>query len=315
MTVRHFRKVSDLSAAEIQGVLAAAGRMKRAPLDDAHVLGGKSVALIFSKPSTRTRVSFSVGVHQLGGFPLSLGEQEMQMRKSESIADTARVLSRYVDAIVIRTFAQADVDDLAASATVPVVNALTDDRHPCQALTDIFTFMERFPDAQGRQITYLGDGNNVATSLAAAGAMTGIDVCLSVPEGHDIPSPLWTEIQQLAREHHTRVWVERDPLAAVAQASALYTDVWISMGQAQDEQKLRALEPYRIDAALVDAALPEAVVMHCLPAHRGVEITDEVMDGPRSVVFDQAENRLHVQKALLAFLTSGDALNTRSAGT
>jgi ornithine carbamoyltransferase len=315
MNVRHFSKVSDLSAEEIRRVLVDAVRMKRDPLADSYVLAGKSVALIFSKPSTRTRVSFSVGVHQLGGFVLSLSEQELQMRKSESIADTARVLSRYVDAIVIRTFAQADVDDLAAWATVPVVNALTDDRHPCQALTDIFTFMECFPDARGRQITYLGDGNNVATSLAAAGAMTGIDVCLAVPEGHDVPGPLWAEIQQLARDHHTRVWVERDPRAAVAGASALYTDVWISMGQAQDEQKLRLLQPYRIDAALVAAALPEAVVMHCLPAHRGTEITDDVMDGPRSVVFDQAENRLHVQKALMAFLTGGDDPSPRSAGT
>jgi len=313
MNVRHFRKVSDLSAEEIRRILVEATRMKGAPLADTHVLAGRSVALIFSKPSTRTRVSFSVGVHQLGGFALSLSEQELQMRKSESIADTARVLSRYVDALVIRTFAQADVDDLAAWATIPVVNALTDDRHPCQALTDIFTFMECFPDARGRQITYLGDGNNVATSLAAAGAMTGIDVCLSVPEGHDVPPRLWAEIQQLASDHHTRVWVERDPRAAVAEASALYTDVWISMGQAHDEQKSRALEPYRIDASLVGAALPEAVVMHCLPAHRGAEITDDVMDGPRSVVFDQAENRLHVQKALLTFLMSGDAPSARSA--
>ena len=315
MSVRHFRKVSDLSAGEIRRVLVEAARMKRAPLTDSHVLAGKSVALIFSKPSTRTRVSFSVGVHQLGGFVLSLSEQELQMRKSESIADTARVLSRYVDAIVIRTFAQADVDDLAAWATVPVVNALTDDRHPCQALTDIFTFMECFPDGRGRQITYLGDGNNVATSLAAPRRddrhrrLPGLFPKATTCRGR------WAEIQQLARDHHTRVWVERDPRAAVADASALYTDVWISMGQAQDEQKLRCCEPYRVDAALVAAALPEAVVMHCLPAHRGTEITDDVMDGPRSVVFDQAENRLHVQKALLAFLTGGDDPSPRSAGT
>lgn len=314
MSLRHFRRVSDLSAEEIGHVLAQAARMKSAPLADSHVLAGRTVALIFSKPSTRTRVSFSVGVHQLGGVALSLSEAELQMRKSESIEDTARVLSRYVDAIVLRTFAQADVDDLAAAATIPVVNALTDDRHPCQALTDIFTFMERFPDARGRQITYLGDGNNVATSLAAAGAMTGVDVCLSVPEGHDVPPSLWAEIQQLARDRHSRVWVERDPRAAVAEASALYTDVWISMGQAQDETKLRALDPYRIDAALLAAAPAEAVVMHCLPAHRGMEITDDVMDGPRSVVFDQAENRLHVQKALLAFLMGASPANSRASG-
>ncbi len=305
MTPHHFRKVSDLSSDQIRAVLAAAARMKRAPLADTHVLAGKTVALIFSKPSTRTRVSFTVGVHQLGGLALTLSEQELQMRKSESIDDTARVLSRYVDAIVIRTFAQSDVDDLAAAASVPVVNALTDDRHPCQALTDIFTFEERFPDARGRQITYLGDGNNVATSLAAAGAMTGIDVCLSVPEGHDVPAPLWAEIQLLAKDGGTRVWVERDPRAAVKNASALYTDVWISMGQTDSEEKIEALRPYRIDAELLASAPGDAVVMHCLPAHRGMEITDDVIDGPRSVVFDQAENRLHVQKALLTHLVGG----------
>lgn len=305
MNVRHFRKVSDLSANEIQRVLVEAARMKSAPLADTHVLAGRSVALIFSKPSTRTRVSFSVGVHQLGGFALSLSEQELQMRKSESIEDTARVLSRYVDAIVVRTFAQADVDDLAAWATVPVVNALTDDRHPCQALTDIFTFMERFPDARGRQITYLGDGNNVAESLAAAGAMRGVDVCLCVPEGYDLPAGLWDELQVLAAAQGTRIWVERDPYRAVKNASALYADVWISMGQAKAEEKIAALTPYRIDAALLAAARADAVVMHCLPAHRGDEITSEVMDGPQSVVFDQAENRLHVQKALMALLLGG----------
>jgi ornithine carbamoyltransferase len=298
--VRHFRKVSDLTADELRWVLDEAARLKRQPLST--LLAGKTVALIFSKPSTRTRVSFSVGVHQLGGMALFLGENDLQMRTSETIEDTARVLSRYVDAIVIRTFAQRDVDDLAANASVPVINALTDDRHPCQALADILTFEEVFPDPRGRSITYLGDGNNVAASLAAAGAMTGVNVCLSAPEGYDLPSEMWAEVQALAYAHGTRVWLERDPVAAVAGASALYTDVWISMGQPEDETKLAALRPYRIDDALLAAAPPQAVVMHCLPAHRGMEITDSVMDGPRSVVFDQAENRLHAQKALLAFL-------------
>lgn len=303
MNVRHFRRVADLTESEIRHVLEQAALLKRHPLGDQ--LAGKTVALIFSKPSTRTRVSFSVGVYQLGGMPLFLSEHELQMRTSETIEDTARVLSRYVDAIVIRTFAQQDVDDLAAHATVPVINALTDDRHPCQALTDIFTFQERFPDARGRTITYLGDGNNVAVSLAVAGAMTGVQICLCIPEGYDVPGPLWEEIQTVAATQGTRVWVERDPWTAAAGASALYTDVWFSMGQHQDEAKRRALEPYRLDAALLRAARPEAVVMHCLPAHRGDEITSEVMDGPQSVVFDQAENRLHVQKALLAYLVHG----------
>jgi ornithine carbamoyltransferase len=300
---RHFLTVPDLSKAELETVLAQAAFWKQSP--QGKVLAGKTVALIFGKPSTRTRVSFSVGVHQLGGMPLYLSEQELQMRKSESIEDTARVLSRYVDAIVIRTFARKDVTDLAAASSVPVINALTDDDHPCQALTDIFTFRERFPDSAGRKITFLGDGNNVAASLAEAGAMAGIDVCLSVPEGFDLPRQKMEEIAGLAAAGSSRVWVERDPEAAVAGASALYTDVWISMGQQADPGKIEALRPYQVNMALLVKARPEAIVLHCLPAHRGEEITDEAMDGPWSAVFDQAENRLHAQKALMAFLLGG----------
>lgn len=303
--VRHFTKVADLSAAEIRRILSRASKLKDRPHAD-RSLTGCTVALIFSKPSTRTRVSFSVGVYQLGGMALYLSEQELQMRSSESLEDTARVLSRFVDAIVIRTFAQQDVEELAAYATVPVINALTDERHPCQAMADIFTFEERFPDSKGRTITYVGDGNNVAASLAAAGAMTGIDVCLGLPEGYDLAPALWEEIQGLASAHGTRVWVERDPKRAVETASAVYTDVWTSMGQERDQAKLETLRPYQINRELMSAAPWEAIVMHCLPAHRGEEITDEVIDGPQSVVFDQAENRLHVQKALLTFLLGGE---------
>jgi ornithine carbamoyltransferase len=303
MSTRHFLTVPDLSKAEVETVLSQAAVWKRSPLGS--VLAGKTVALIFSKPSTRTRVSFSVGVHQLGGMPLFLSEQEIQMRKSESIEDTARVLSRFVDAIVIRTFAQKDVADLAAYASVPVINALTDDDHPCQALTDVFTFRERFRDSAGRKIVYLGDGNNVAASLAEAGALAGIDVCLCVPEGCDLPPEKMAAIIALAKANGTRVWVERDPQAAVADASALYTDVWISMGQEQDRGKVEALRPYQVNAGLLGKARPDAIVLHCLPAHRGEEITNDVIDGPQSVVFDQAENRLHVQKALMACLIGG----------
>ncbi len=300
MSVRHFLTVTDLAKAEFETVLAQAAVWKAKPLGS--VLVGKTVALIFGKPSTRTRVSFSVGVHQLGGLPLYLSEQELQMRTSESLEDTARVLSRYVDAIVIRTFAQSDVEDLAAYATVPVINALTDENHPCQALTDVFTFKERFTDAVGRKITYLGDGNNVAASLAEACVLAGIDLCLSVPEGCDLPSAKMASITALAQQHKTRVWVERDPQKAVRDASALYTDVWVSMGQAQDSAKIASLRPYQLNASLLAQARPDAIVLHCLPAHRGEEITNEVMDGPQSAVFDQAENRLHAQKALMAFL-------------
>lgn len=303
MALRHFLTVPDLSKAEFEAVLAQAAVWKQNPRGD--VLAGKTVALIFGKPSTRTRVSFSVGVHQLGGMPLYLSEQELQMRTSESIEDTARVLSRYVDAIVIRTFAQKDVEDLAAAAFVPVINALTDDDHPCQALTDLFTFGERFADPVGRKIVYLGDGNNVAASLAEAGAMAGVDVCLSIPEGCELPTVKMASIGAFATLHGTKVWVERDPQAAVIGASALYTDVWISMGQQQDGAKVERLRPYQVNAALLRRARPDAIVLHCLPAHRGQEITDDVMDGPQSAVFDQAENRLHVQKALMAFLVGG----------
>jgi ornithine carbamoyltransferase len=303
VNVRHFLTVPDLSKVEVGHVLAQAAVWKRNPLGS--VLAGKTVALIFAKSSTRTRVSFSVGVHQLGGMPLYMSEQELQMRKSESIEDTARVLSRYVDAIVIRTFAQKDVVDVAASASVPVINALTDDDHPCQALTDVFTFRERFGDSKGRKLIYLGDGNNVAASLAEAGAMTGIDVCLCVPAGCDLPTDKMAAIVALADANGTRVWVERDPHVAVVDASALYTDVWISMGQHQDPGKVEALRPYQVNAGLLAKARPDAIVLHCLPAHRGDEITDDVMDGPQSMIFDQAENRLHVQKALMAFLVGG----------
>ncbi len=304
MAVRHFITMEDLSVAEFDRVLADAASWKA----EGHgmPLAGKTVALIFGKPSTRTRVSFSVGVHQLGGFPLTLSEQELQMRKSESIEDTARVLSRFVDGIVIRTFANKDVEDLAASATVPVVNALTDDDHPCQALADIQTFRENFADARGRKITYLGDGNNVAASLAEAAAMAGIDMCLSVPAGCDLPVGKMDSITALAERQGTRFWVERDPVVAAGSASALYTDVWISMGQEDDKDKVSALRPYQVNSALLGVARPDAIVLHCLPAHRGEEITDEVMDGPQSRVFDQAENRLHAQKALLAFLLGAE---------
>lgn len=303
MTPRHFLTVGDLTISEFEQVLSEAAAWKKDPFGD--VLSGKTVALIFSKPSTRTRVSFSVAVSELGGTPLYLSQQELHLGKSESIADTARVLSRYVDAVVIRTFAQRDVEEFASYATIPVINGLTDEEHPCQALTDIFTFREFFPVSRGLKITYLGDGNNVAFSLAQAALMAGIDICLSIPDRCDLPSAKWAALEHLALQARARVWVERNPKEAVVDAAALYTDVWTSMGQTHDEGKITALRPYQLNPGLVALARPDAIVMHCLPAHRGEEITDEVMDGPQSVVFQQAENRLHVQKALLAFLMRG----------
>ncbi|GAB4247212.1 MAG: ornithine carbamoyltransferase [Thermoleophilia bacterium] len=300
---KHFLEIEDLTAVEIRGILDLAHELKTSPLGTD--LAGRSIALIFHKPSTRTRVSFSVGISQLGGYALSLAEQEIQMKSSESVEDTARVLSRYVDAVVIRTFAQADLAAYAAASSVPVVNGLTDERHPCQGLTDVFTFEEYFPDPRGRTITYLGDGNNVAFSLSAAAAKLGVNVVLSVPECCDLSAADMGILRRMHEEAGSRIVVERDPKKAVEEASALYTDVWVSMGQSGSEEKVRALRPYRVDLELLSRAPDKAIVMHCLPAHRGEEITDEVMDGPRSVVFDQAENRLHVQKALLIKLLAG----------
>ena len=300
MSARHFLTVTDLSKTEFETVLDRAEVWKRRPIGD--ILTSRTVVLVFGKPSTRTRVSFSVGVYQLGGMALYLSEQELQMRKSESIEDTARVLSRYADAIVIRTFAQKDVVDLAAASSVPVINALTDEEHPCQALADLFTLKERFSGAAGRKLVYLGDGNNVAASLAEAAALAGVDVCLCIPEGYDLPEAKISSITALAALHGTKVWVDRDPQSAVVGASALYTDVWVSMGQHEDSAKLEALQPYQVNTALLRQARPDAIVLHCLPAHRGQEITDDVIDGPQSAVFDQAENRLHVQKALMEHL-------------
>ena len=300
MVTRDFLKIADLNKAELEDLMVKAAQWKREPQGGA--LTGKTVALIFGKPSTRTRVSFSVAVHELGGMPLYLSEQDLQIRTSESIEDTARVLSRYVDAIVIRTFSQSDVEDLASAASVPVINALTDDHHPCQGLADVFTVRERFGDSKGRKIVFLGDGNNVAGSLAEAAVMTGSDVCLCVPEGHDLPKARVDGIVELAESSGAKAWVERDPSIAVSDASVLYTDVWISMGQDAEEKKIAALRPYQLNRGLIAKARPDVVVLHCLPAHRGEEITDEAMDGPWSAVFDQAENRLHVQKALLASL-------------
>ena len=303
MSGKHYLTVTDLDAGELDGILTSAVELKNGT--HAKPLEGKTVAMIFSKPSTRTRVSFSVGVHELGGMPLYLSEQDLQMGKSESIEDTAKVLSRYVDAIVIRTYAQQDVEELAAASSVPVVNALTDEHHPCQALADMMTLRERFSQLRGRKVTYLGDGNNVAASLAEACAMLGVDICLCMPEGLDLSSGEMGRIEALASDSGAKVEVERDPTVAAGGASALYTDVWISMGQDAEKQKVETLRPYQLNQDLVEKALPEAVVLHCLPAHRGEEITDEVMDGPQSAVFDQAENRLHAQKALLVHLLKG----------
>lgn len=305
MTIRHFRLDTDLTPAEQVAVLDTADMLKAARRTPAHPrpLDGRSVALIFEKPSARTRVSFEVGVTELGGHPIVLDANTIGLGKRESIEDVAKVLSRYVDAIVIRTFGQDRVDRLAAAGTVPVVNALSDFTHPCQALADLQTVRDHLGTTRGVTLTYVGDGNNVAHSLLLAGAMAGAHIRICAPKGYEPDPAVVTRSGALAAPAGGSVAVLHDPEEAADGADVLYTDVWASMGQEADAASRAAVfRPYQLNEALIAAAKPTVKVMHCLPAHRGDEITDGAMDGPASVVFDQAENRLHAQKALLAFL-------------
>jgi ornithine carbamoyltransferase len=300
---RHFLVDDDLSAAEQSAVLDSADRMKKDRFAYRPLAGPRSVAVVFEKPSTRTRLSFEVGIAELGGHPVILDARSTQLGRGETIEDTARVLSRYVDAIVIRTFGQDRIDALAAASDVPVVNALTDYAHPCQALADLQTIREHKGRLAGLTLAYLGDGNNMAHSLLLAGAMAGMHVRVGAPKEFEPLSQVLRRAGELAATHGGSVAVTNDPLEAAAGADVLYTDVWASMGQ-EDEaaERVKPLRPYAIDERIVAAAAPDVVVMHCLPAHRGEEIAAAVIDGPASIVFDQAENRLHAQKALLAFL-------------
>ncbi|HVM11027.1 MAG TPA: ornithine carbamoyltransferase [Actinomycetota bacterium] len=300
---RDFLSIDDLDRAELGQLLDLAAKVKAAPDDHAGRLTGKSVALIFEKPSTRTRVSFEVGVASLGAHPLALSSRELQLGRGETIEDTGRVLSRYVDCIVLRTFGQERLEQLAAAATIPVVNALSDYEHPCQILADLQTVRERRGDLAGATMTYLGDGNNVAHSLLLGGAMSGMHVRVATPPGYEPIPQVVERSEDLAKETGGSVTVSNDALAAAEGADILYTDVWASMGQeAESADRVLVFTPYRLDAEKVRLASDDVLVLHCLPAHRGEEITGEVIDGPHSVVWDQAENRLHAQKALLLWL-------------
>ncbi|MFL6029782.1 MAG: ornithine carbamoyltransferase [Gaiellaceae bacterium] len=298
---RSFTRVADWSREELLQVLDLADELKQKQRagEDHRLLPGRTLGMIFQKPSTRTRVSFEVGIYQLGGAALYLSAGDLQLGRGETIKDTAVVLSRYLDAIMIRTFAQADVEELAANASIPVINGLTDSSHPCQALADVMTIRERFGRLEGLKVVYLGDGNNVCASLMVACAKLGMSFVAATPASYR-PSD---EAVRIAREAGGSVALTDDPRAAVEGADVLYTDVWTSMGQdAEREQRLRDLTGYGIDAELVRRAGADAIVLHCLPAHYGEEITEEVLYGPRSAVWDEAENRLHAQKALMALV-------------
>ena len=285
----HFLRVVDLDHDGVAATLNLAASMKARPHGFVDALRGDTVVCFFEKPSTRTRVSFAAAAERLGMLPLVLRPDELQLGRGETVADTARTLSGYASAIVVRTFAHETVEEIAGHATVPVINALTDEHHPCQALADLMTLFEHFGRLDGLRVAFVGDGNNVARSLAEAGRLTGMEVVIAAPEGY--------------AGSIDGAQVVTDPQEAVAGAHAVYTDAWVSMGEeAEREQRLRELAPYQVDEKLMRRARPEAVFMHCLPAHRGEEVAAEVIDGPQSVVWQQAENRMPTEEALLLTL-------------
>jgi ornithine carbamoyltransferase len=314
---RDYLTVDALSSAELVKVLDLADELKAerrasqerpataelTAADHSNDLAGRSIGMIFEKPSTRTRVSFEVGITELGATPVVLNASELQLGRGETVEDTARVLSRYLHALVVRTFAQSRLEALASAGTIPVINALSDFSHPCQALADLQTIREYKGGLQGLKLAYLGDGNNVANSLLCAGAMVGMHVAVGSPPGYE-PIPQVVGIaRQLAAETGGQVTVTADALQAARDADVVYTDVWASMGQeGQHDARMLMFRPFQVGYHVVEAARPDAIVMHCLPAHRGEEIAGDVIDGQQSVVWTQAENRLHAQKALLLFL-------------
>jgi ornithine carbamoyltransferase len=294
---QHFLTGAELSAGELDALLNRALELKADPLGS-RALAGRSVALVFQKPSTRTRLSFDVGVHELGGHPVVLRADELQLSRGESVRDTALVLSRHVAAVGVRTGAHETLEELAEHATIPVINMLTAEHHPCQALADLLTLREAYAELNGRRLAYVGDGNNVARSLAILGTLAGLDVAVASPSGYTLEQDL-----ALPDDATGTLTLLEDPRDAVAGACAVYTDVWVSMGDEQTaEHRREALAGYRVDDALLDAAAPGAFALHDLPAHVGEEITAEVLYGARQRIWDQAENRRHAQKALLEML-------------
>ncbi|BBK35249.1 ornithine carbamoyltransferase [Allostella sp. ATCC 35155] len=295
---RHFLDLDGIDADTLRRILNRGAAYKRGdPGEAARPLAGKTLAMIFEKPSTRTRVSFEVGMRQLGGDVVVLSATEMQLGRGETVADTARVLSRYVDAIMIRTNRPEKLKELAAAATVPVINGLTDGSHPCQIMADVMTFEEKKGPIRGRVIAWSGDGNNVAASWIHGAVRFGFELRIACPKELQPAN----ELIEWARRSGGRVTVLDDPYAAVDGADCVVTDAWVSMGDKDAGSRHNLLKPYQVDERLMAAAGPDAIFMHCLPAHRGEEVTDGVIDGPRSVVFDEAENRLHAQKGILAW--------------
>ena len=307
--MRHFIALTDYSSAELNEMLDLALELKKERSEGGNkpLFAGKVLAMVFQKPSLRTRVSFDMVMRHLGGDALYLSPAEIGLGKRESIADVSRVLSGYVDAVMARVFDHEHILELAKYSSVPVVNGLSDFNHPCQAMADMLTILENFTELKDLHMTFIGDGNNVAVSLIYACAKLGLHFTIASPEGFDLPQTVIDEAKDLAAETGSKIQQKRDPTDAVQDADVIYTDTWTSMGQEEEAQKRREVfAPYQVSEELVDLASKDAIVMHCLPAHRGEEITDEVADGPHSVIFQQAENRLHAQKAILVKLLSAE---------
>ncbi len=298
--------IHELSHEEIWEILELTKTLKHKQIigEPHRILEGKTLGMIFSKPSTRTRVSFEVGIYQLGGIGMYFGPNDLQLNRGESIPDTAKVLSRFLDGIMIRTFKHQDVVDLARYGSIPVINGLTDFLHPCQGLTDIYTIWEKRRKLEGLKMVYVGDGNNVAHSLMYAGSKTGMDVVIACPKGYEPSKEVYDNAVANAKYFGSKVEViVDDPIKAVKDADVIYTDVWASMGQeAEAKARHEIFKPYQVNAEMVKHAKEDYLFMHCLPAHRGDDVTDEVIDSPNSVVFDEAENRLHTQKAIMALV-------------
>lgn len=304
--MQHFLDITDWSSDELDGLLELAISLKKEWKKRGHnkkVLEGRVLGMVFQKPSLRTRVSFEVGMLHLGGQALYLSPAEIGLGKRESIADVSRVLSRYVQVIMARVFEHQHILELAKYAGVPVINGLSDYNHPCQALADMLTIKEHLGQIDGKKVAYVGDGNNVATSLLMASAKLGADFTISTPEGYGLPDAVIEKGKAIAEKSGSRVMVTIDPVEAVQGVDVIYTDTWVSMGQEEEaERRRKVFPPYQVNAEMVAKAAPNCIVLHCLPAHRGEEITNEVADGPHSALFDQAENRMHAQKALLVHL-------------
>lgn len=298
-------EIQDLTLEEIYQIfeLSSSLKLKLLSGEPHRLLEGKTLGMIFAKPSTRTRVSFEVGIYQLGGIGMYFGPNDLQLKRGETIADTARVLSRYLSGIMIRTFSHQDVIDLAKYATIPVINGLTDLHHPCQVLADLFTILEKKRKLQGLKLAYVGDGNNMAHSLLQGCSKVGMDIAIATPKGYEPQKEIVNQAIENAKYFNSKVEIFENPVDAVKDADIVYTDVWASMGQeAEAEERRKKFVPYQVNAELVKYAKDDHLFMHCLPAHRGEEVTDEVADSPNSVIFDEAENRLHVQKAIMALV-------------